>query len=1045
MPGPLWEDKVKRRLEEFPKFVYQESRPIEGWQMADAAWDEHGVPQQGTKELTPFIIGDRWGGPNVWKWFFAKAQVPADWAGKKVALYLHFGRRGEWEATASEALLYVNGKPLQGLDTNHQEVVLPEQYVRGGELDLAVKAFTGLNGKNGVFQKAEVVLINPVAEEFYFLLHNTVRALKTLDKESPLFVKVSAFVEKALNTIDYRKPKSERFYDSVGKALEGLKADLATVPEDVLRPTVVGVGHSHIDVAWLWQLHHTREKCSRTFSTALRLMEQYPEFVFIQSQPQLYKFIKEDYPEIYERIKEEVKAGRWEANGGMWVEADCNVTSGESLVRQFLFGTRFFEKEFGVRSNVLWLPDVFGYSWSLPQIIKKSGLDYFMTIKISWSQFNRFPYDTFKWRGIDGTEVLTHYITTKNRPTDWAYTYNGFTDADVVASTWNNYQQKDVNNLLLSAYGYGDGGGGVTKEMLENGRAMQHLSFMPKWKPAKAGEFFEELNRRVGSDPKLPTWHGELYLEYHRGTYTSQAQQKRWNRKSEILMHNAELFASIAHAKLAGYVYPQDTINQAWELILLNQFHDIIPGSSIHPVYEDSQKQYEQVKSLGTSVLEEACRALVAKMDVRAGELVVFNPLSWTRSDLVITDWDDALAGAVVVDDAGNQNQVQKATIDGEPKAVLWVSDVPASGYKVLRVEKAPQEAEPSMTVSASGMENDFFKVEFDDFGRLARVYDKRNQRDVLAPGAVGNEFIAFEDKPINFDAWDIDIFYQDKPYKMDEFLGAEVVENGPERAAVKLSWKFMDSTISQNVVLYRSIPRIDFETEVDWHEHQTLLKVAFPVNVYSNKATYEIQFGNVERPTHWNTSWDWARFEVVGHKWADLSQRDYGVSLLNDCKYGYDIKDNVMRLTLIKSGISPDPQADQGKHCFTYSLYPHAGSWYEGGTVQQAYNLNNPLLAMKAEADGSGELERTYSLLGEVGQGVVLETVKKAEDSDDLILRFYEYGGGNAKTVVKPNLEVEKLSETNLMERVVTEEIPEEAVLSPFEIKTVKAQLKRS
>lgn len=1042
----LWEEKLKRRIEEFPRYIYEERRPITDWQMADAAWDEHSVPDFSPGQLRPFQLGDFWGGPNTWKWFVARCEIPADWRGKTVALYFNFGRRGEWEATASEALLYINGKPLQGLDTAHHEVVLPEEYVNTGELDIAIKAFTGMNGKRGVFDQAEMVRINTVAEEFYFLLRNAYRAALTLDENDPVFVKVKGFLERAVRTLDYRRPGSKLFYESVARALEGLKADLGSIPAGEFRPVVTGVGHSHIDVAWLWQLHHTREKCSRTFSTALRLMEQYPEFVFIQSQAQLYKFIKEDYPEIYERIKEQIKAGRWEVNGGMWVEADCNVTSGESLVRQFLFGNRFFEKEFGIKSNVLWLPDVFGYSWSLPQIIKKSGLDYFMTIKISWSQFNRFPYDTFRWRGIDGTEVLAHFITTKNRPDDWAYTYNGFTDADVVRSAWDNYRQKDINNLLLSAYGYGDGGGGVTKEMLENGRAMQYLNFMPEWRPGKAGDFFRELDAGIKDNPLLPVWHGELYLEFHRGTYTSQAQQKRANRKAEFLLHNAELFSSLAHALVPGYVYRQEDINKAWELVLLNQFHDIIPGSSIHPVYEDSQKQYETVQKLGKDVLAEACQALVAEMDVAAGELVIFNPLSWQRSDLVTAPWDERLAGAIVIDDEGNRSAVQKATIAGETKAIFWAKDVPASGYKILRVEKSgidtPATAqEPALFVSERAMENDFFRLTLDEKGRLSRIYDKVNDREVLAPGAAGNVLIAFEDKPLNYDAWDIDIFYQEKPYEVTDFQGAEVVENGPQRAVLRLTWRFMDSTITQNLILYRHIPRIDFETEVDWHEHQTLLKVAFPVNVYSNKATYDIQFGNVERPTHWNTSWDWARFEVVGHKWADLSQRDYGVSLMNDCKYGYDIKDNVMRLTLIKSGIQPDPQADQGHHRFTYSLYPHTGSWYEGGTVQEAYSLNNPLWAVPVAAAGTGRLSRSYSLLEKVGEGVVLETVKKAEDSDDLILRFYEYGGGRAITPVKPNLPVKEIVETDLMERPVESDDDLE-VLTPFEIKTLKVSL---
>lgn len=1044
MPGPLWQEKIRNRIHEFPRFIYEASIPIENWRIANATWEERVIPDVNPSDLKEFEIEDSWGGPDEWRWFFASCTIPSDWDGQKVALYFFFGRRGEWEATASEALLYVNGEPLQGLDTRHQEVELPAHYIQGGKtLDIAIKAFTGMNQREGAFSQARLVRINPKAEEFYYLLRNVFRAVLTLDENDPVFVKVAQFIDVALQKLDYRKPGSPAFYESVTKALIGLKEDLATIPTSDLRPVVVGVGHSHIDVAWLWQILHTREKCGRTFATALRLMEQYPEFIFIQSQAQLYKFIKEDYPGIYEKIKAQVAAGRWEVNGGMWVEADCNVPSGESLVRQFLFGTRFFEREFNATSNVLWLPDVFGYSWALPQIIKKSGIDYFMTIKISWSQFNRFPHDTFRWRGIDGSEVLTHYITTKNQPEERAYTYNGFTDADVVRSAWDNYRQKDINDMLLSAYGWGDGGGGVTKEMLENARAIQHLNFMPEFRPGKAGEFFEELDAAVSDDPRLPVWHGELYLELHRGTYTSQAKQKKANRKSEFLLANAELYSSLAHALVPGFSYRQEDINEAWELVLVNQFHDIIPGSSIGPVYEDSQKQYAKVKELGNDVLGEATEALMSQVDVAPGELVVFNPLSWERSDLVLAPWQDDLEGATVVDDDGNRFPIQKAEVEGEAKATFWVEKAPAKGYKVLKVEKTSAPT-PTMAINTSSMESDFFLLTLDEYGRLSRIYDKVNQREVLAPGAVGNCFIAFEDKPLNYDAWDIDIFYQEKSWEVTDLRGAQVLENGPERAVIGLKWRFMDSTIHQKLILYRRIPRIDFETEVDWHEHQTLLKVAFPVNIYTNKATYDIQFGNVERPTHWNTSWDWARFEVVGHKWVDLSQRDYGVSLLNDCKYGHDIKDNMMRLTLIKSGISPDPNADQGLHRFTYSLYPHSGDWYGGQTVPEAYSLNNRLWAAFAPVAGSGQLPRAFGLVDAIGEGVILETVKKAEDTDDLILRFYEYGGGEVKATVRPSLPVKELSATNLMERPLGETITDELTFTPYEIQTVRVALDR-
>ena len=507
------------------------------------------------------------------------------------ALFIVPGSGQEGGLAGSETLAYIDGIPVQGLDTNHHQIHMLPEWKQKGQIKLALKAFSGLQHARRWFRTASLVRINVAAEDFYFralAILETIKVLPEGDFDRETLVR---FLNDAINAADFRKPGSPAFYESVAQANDTLKQRLADYkPKEENKPIITAVGHSHIDVAWLWRLKHTREKSSRTFSTVNHLMREFPEYQFIQSQPQLYEYVKNDYPEIYEVIKENAADGKWEVTGGMWVEADCNVPSGESLVRQFLFGTRFMKEEFGVDCSILWLPDVFGYSWALPQIIIKSGLKYFMTTKISWSQYNRPTYDTFKWRGIDGTEVLTHFITTTEARTPQFYTYNGMLNPASAQRSWEHYQQKDINNELLLAYGWGDGGGGPTKEMIEMGKRMQELPGIPEIQFGKTEPYFQRLGESVAGNPKLPVVDGELYLEYHRGTYTSQAKIKKNNRRSEILLHDVELFNSLALRNIEGHEYPQEAINENWKILLRNQFHDILPGSSITEVYEDSEE-----------------------------------------------------------------------------------------------------------------------------------------------------------------------------------------------------------------------------------------------------------------------------------------------------------------------------------------------------------------------------------------------------------------------------------------------------------------------
>jgi alpha-mannosidase len=737
--------------------------------------------------------------------------------------------------------------------------------------------------------------------------------------------------------------------------------------------SIVASGHAHIDVAWLWTLGQTRLKAGRTFHTVMRLMEQFPEYHFTQSQPQLYDYVRNDYPELFEQIGKRIAEGRWETIGGMWVEADCNLSGPESLARQFLLGRSFFHKYYGnVDSPVLWLPDVFGYAWNLPQLIKEAGLEYFFTIKIGWSQYNRLPYDSFWWQGLDGTKVLTHFSTTPDFGA-YASTYNAMADPRQALGTWTNFQQKEQEHELLMAFGFGDGGGGPTREMLENIREMGSFPGAPQMRQTSVKEFFQNLERDSGD--VLPTWNGELYLELHRGTYTTQSRNKRANRKSEFLLHDAEFTATLASLLAPDYEYPADALHRAWEIVCLNQFHDIIPGSSINQVYVESQQQYEEVR-------DRALQAVGSRMDA---DVIVANPTAFAQQNLCFLpgEWPEK-SGLKTA--AGYDVSVQQGA------GGLWIDcgEMPPFSVTPLKTGTKSNATKSGLSVSDTHLENDFLRVELNADGDIFRLFDKTASREILPEGALANQFQAFEDRPLNWDAWDVDIFYDDKMWTAEPAQSVEVIEQGPLHATIEIRRRVLNSDYVQRISLAHNSPRLDFETTIEWRERHVMLKVAFPVDVLTPTATYEIQWGNVQRPTHRNTSWDWARFETAAQKWVDLSEGDYGVSLMNDCKYGHDIHNNVMRISLLRSSTTPDPEADQGKHTFAYSILPHSGPWDER-TIAAAYALNDPAIAVRCERTETEATVDPVTLFSVDSPNVVVETVKRAEDGDGVIVRLYE------------------------------------------------------
>lgn len=985
----------------------------------------------------PFAGGkDRWYGTDEHYWFRGTYTVPKEWDGACIYLYIRTeadAADDEWtDGKNPQFLIFVDGEPVQGADMHHRELRLTEKARAGRTYRIELQAYTGImHSEFGLL--ADAVRVDTNVMQLYFDLKTPMEAFvyerMPKGRTRSLLVEV---LNEGINRIDLREPKSAAFDASVADALAYLRENLYENPEftGFDEVTATCIGHTHIDVAWWWTVAQTREKTARSFATVLKLMEEYPNYCFMSSQPQLYVFLKERYPELYARVKERVKEGRWIPEGGMWLEADTNLTSGESLVRQFLYGKKFFKEEFGVDSRILWLPDVFGYTGALPQIMKECGIDYFMTTKLAWNQIDKFPCDTFLWKGIDGTGILAHLITTPDVGADVVKshytTYNAKLHADAVIGAWDRYQNKDINDNVLICYGHGDGGGGPTREMLENSlRLEKGIKGIPKVVQESPLTWFEELDKKVRHHRRLPVWEGELYFEYHRGTLTSMARNKRGNRKSELAMMDLELLSVLAEK--AGVAYPGADLERMWKVILLNQFHDILPGSSIHEVYEVTKKEYE-------TLLAEAAEKRQACMRALAGEgdgVTVFNTAGFARTDLVVlpagTD-GDALADA-----DGNLYPLQ----EGPDGKTALAAGIPAKGQKTFKTVKAGA-GETPFAVAGNVLDTPFYRVELDEKGWFSSLYDKENDREVLKEGGRANWMVMYEDKPMNYDNWDIDMYYTEKSWDADDVQSMEWTAMGPVYAELTVERRISQSRIRQKIRFYAGSRQIRFETWVDWKEHQHLLKVHFPLDIHTDEAAFDIQFGNVTRKIHTNTSWDEARFESCGQKWADLSEGHYGVSLLNDCKYGHSAKDGVLSLTLIKSGILPNPVADQEEHFFTYALYPHAGTWRDAGTVREAVCLNQPLLAV-----AGGVLGEERSLIAVSRPNVILETVKKAEDGDGIIVRMYESENARTRAHITLGFAASSVEDVNCLEEK-KQSVPlagdgYDVEIKPYEIRTFR------
>lgn len=957
----------------------------------------------------PFGRNDRIFGKDKHFWFHTSIETPKTAENEAVEIEVVTGAEGLWAATNPQGLIYLDGKAVQGLDTNHTRV----RVESGRAYDVIIYFYTGMTDfKSEV--NLNLVVKNTDIEKLFYDIKVPYDAAMCFDEDDYNHIKTIKHLEAACNLIDSREPLSDKYFQSIKKAREYLKTEYYGKECGGVDAVVSYVGHTHIDVAWLWTLDQTREKVQRSFATVLKLMDEYPEYIFLSSQPQLYEYLKEEDPELYGRVKERVKEGRWEVEGAMWLEADCNLSSGESLIRQILFGKRFIKEEFEHESRVLWLPDVFGYSAALPQILRKSGVDRFVTSKISWNESNQMPYDSFMWEGIDGTEIFSYFLTAQNH-TEYLkrniYTdYVGNVTPNMHLGTWERYQQKEYNNETIVTYGYGDGGGGTTREMIESLRRLeQGLPGMPKARASRADEFLGRVEKRFKENSEItkrtPRWVGELYLELHRGTYTSIAKNKKNNRECEFLCQSAETLCVLTKI-LNNKEYPKDILDKSWKTLLLNQFHDIIPGSSIEEVYEESDRQYATVRREVGSITEN-CLKDIANNVWKKGTLV-YNPNSFEVSGYVNTE-----------------------------KGTIYAENIPAMGWTIAEESDGGQ-----VYVYERRIESENYTVLFDENMEIVSIYDKKFERRINKEGEKLNRLVTFEDFPKAHDNWEISSYYKQKSYPIDDVQSVREIR-GEGFGGFEIKRRYINSVITQRIVVYGKSRRIDFVSDIDWHEHHTVMKAMFPVDVHSNRATFEIQFGNVERPNHKNTSWDAAKFEVCAQKWIDISENGYGVSILNNCKYGHAVEGNNMSITLIKCGTYPNPEADQGKHTFTYSLYPHVGGFAEGGTVKEAYLLNRPL--MQIQTNGGGKLPAEYSLVNCDCENIVIETVKIAENGKGIIIRLYDAWNRKTKPTLKFGFNAKKISLCDLMENPIENlGAGEELKLSVknFEIVTVLAEL---
>jgi len=1001
------------------------------------AWRVPGEPVPVAEALEaafePFEVGTQWGAPWSTVWIRAVGAVPAEWAGRRVEAVFDLGFVGDWPGGQAEALVYdLTGRPLKGIHPQNRYVPIGNP-ARGDEpVDLLLEAAANPDilaggfvptplgdrataGNAPLYRFAEADLA--VLDETVFHLVLDLDVLRDLMRElaldDPRRHELLRTIERSLDRLDLSDVTG-----TAATARDALAPAFAR-PARASAHRISAVGHAHIDSAWLWPQRETKRKTARTFANVTALAQEYPELVFACSQAQQYAWVKDVAPDVYERIRAAVKAGSWIPAGGMWVEADGNLPGGEAMARQFVHGKRFFLDEFGVECEGVWLPDSFGYTAAFPQLARLAGMRWFLTQKLSWNQTNKFPHHTFWWEGIDGSRVFTHFP-----PID---TYNAVLSGAELAHAERNFAEQGAATRSLAPFGFGDGGGGPAPEHLERARRLADLEGSPRVVVESPDTFFDAAREEY---PDAPVWSGELYLELHRATYTTQANTKAGNRRSEHLLREAELWSATAAVR-AGFTYPYEELDRLWKAVLLHQFHDILPGSSIAWVHQEAEAVYAAVRSDLERIIRAATRAIAGD----GTSMHVFNTGSHARADVVVVPaglTDTAPAAGQPLRDAG---------------LAVFV-EVPGGGSTCGEATAAP----PPVVVDDDDertLDNGLVRVVVDPDGLITSVYDVTAERELVPAGARANLLQLHPDLPNHWDAWDIDRHYRRVQVDLIDADEVRVVDRGPLVGSIRVTRTFGESRITQTITVRAGSRRVEVHNEIDWHETEKILKAAFPIDLRADRSTAEIQFGHVHRPIHVNTSWDAARFELYAHRWVHVGEPAYGAAIVNDSTYGYDAgrttrpdggTTTTVRLSLVRAPRVPDPHADQGPHRMTYALVPGATI---ADAAQEGYALNLPLRVVAGRAG-----QAPGSLVETSGAGIVIEAVKLADDrSGDLVVRLYEALGDRACGTLLVSMPIERAEVVDLLERPLPDEplvlpcadgrVP--LTLRPFQILTVR------
>jgi alpha-mannosidase len=959
-------------------------------------------------------IGDRWGELFDCAWFCFSGRVPPEAKDHAVVLLL--------DVNGELCVFDDQGTPMRGLTNIASEYdkslgmpgkkVMPMFDTSSGDENVVVWADAGCNDlfgfiqDSGVIRQAYIAILNPEIRGLYYDFEVLLDCLKVLPEKSPRYEQVTHALQVVTHML-----------------WNGITIELAQQARQVLAPelkleggdpslNITAIGHAHMDLGWLWPIRETHRKGARTFATALANMDLYPGYKFAASQAQLFQWIKDDHPALYAKIQQKVMEGRIEPQGALWVECDTNLTGGESLVRQILYGKRFFTSEFGIDPSYVWLPDTFGYSAALPQIIQRSGMQYFSTQKLSWSLINNFPHHSFNWQGIDGSRILVHMLPEE--------TYNSPAAPRSITKIETNYAQKGVSRNALMIFGIGDGGGGPGEEHLERLNRISNLAGFSPVSQAWTAEFFPKL---ASEAHQFPTWVGELYLERHQGTLTTNAANKWFNRRMEQTLRELEWTATLA-TLLTGTPYPASQLESIWKEVLLYQFHDILPGSSIKRVYDESLARYKALQFELEQMISQAQETIASQVQTNNMEkpYILFNSLPWQRQNWVKIDhtWHKV--------------------------------SVPAMGFTTIDVSR-PENIIAPVLASPESLENDCLLVRFDQDGGITSLFDKKLHRELVPPGESMNQLVKYTD---HGDAWDIPMDYADSTPTKLPLTASRAGIDGP-RAFVEQTYKIGSSHLVQEISLTMGSPVLEFKTSLKWLEKASMLRAVFPTTIFSEEAVYEIQYGHVRRSTHQNTTWDLAKDEVPAQKWVDLSQRDYGLAILNDSKYGHRIKGNTIEISLLRSVLYPGQRVvmegdtqpgepdhaytDQTDHNFRYAVYPHPGDFCASGVIQAAYEFNHPL-RMKAAENHQGNYPRSHAFITINKPNIILETMKWSEDENSFVIRLYESWRAQTRVELLFGFTVQSIQEANLME------VPENNLLldgekvtldfRPFEIKTL-------